>query len=105
MNKEEILAKSRRDYKNNDELMVDVLSKSSKRAGEVGLLITAIIVAGDQFFYNTYNYGAQAIYFGIVAAMVLVKYKYIKEKKNLVLGTILAIGTVLCLIAHFMSLN
>lgn len=105
MNREEILAKSRKDYEKNDEYLVDALTKAGKISSKVGLLVTAIIVAGDQFVFNTFNYGAQAIYFAIMGTMDIVRYKYIKEKKDLVLGIIFALGSVLSLVAHFMSFN
>ena len=105
MDREEILAKSRKDYEKNDEYLLDALTKAGKMSSQVGLLITAIIVAGDQFVFNTYNYGAQAIYFAIMGTMDIVRYKYIKEKKDLVLGIIFALGSVLSLVAHFMSFN
>lgn len=103
MNREEILAKSRKDYEKNDEYLVDALTKAGKISSQVGLIVTAIIVAGDQFVFNTYNYGAQAIYFAIMGTMDIVRYKYIKEKKDLVLGIFFAIGSVLSLVAHFKS--
>ena len=105
MNREEILAKSRKDYEKNDEYLLDALTKAGKTSSQVGLIVTAIIVAGDQFVFNTYNYGAQAIYFAIMGTMDIVRYKYIKEKKDLVWGIIFAIGSVLSLVAHFMSFN
>ena len=105
MDREEILAKSRKDYEKNDEYLLDALTKAGKISSQVGLVVTAIIVAGDQFVFNTYNYGAQAIYFAIMGTMDLVRYKYIKEKKDLVWGIIFAIGSVLSLVAHFMSFN
>lgn len=105
MDREEILAKSRKDYKKNDEYLLDALTKAGKISSQVGLLVTAIIVAGDQFFFNTYNFGAQAIYFAIMGTMILVRYKYIREKKDLVLGIIFALGGLLSLVAHFMSFN
>lgn len=105
MNREEILAKSRKDYEKNDEYLLDALTKAGKISSQVGLVVTAIIVAGDQFVFNTYNYGAQAIYFAIMGTMDIVRYKYIKEKKNLVLGMFFAIGSVLSLVAHFKSFN
>ena len=105
MNREEILAKSRKDYEKNDEYLVDALTKAGKISSQVGLIVTAIIVAGDQFVFNTYNYGAQAIYFAIMGTMNIVRYKYIKEKKDLVFGIIFSIGAILSLIAHFMSFN
>ena len=105
MNREEILAKSRKDYEKNDEYLLNALTKAGKISSQVGLVVTAIIVAGDQFVFNTYNYGAQAIYFAIMGTMDIVRYKYIKEKKDLVLGIIFAIGSVLSLVAHFKSFN
>ena len=105
MNREEILAKSRKDYEKNDEYLLDALTKAGKISSQVGLIVTAIIVAGDQFVFNTYNYGAQAIYFAIMGTMDIVRYKYIKEKKDLVLGIIFALGAILSLVAHFMSFN
>ena len=105
LDREEILAKSRKDYEKNDEYLLDALTKAGKISSQVGLLVTAIIVAGDQFVFNTYNYGAQAIYFAIMGTMNIVRYKYIKENKDLVLGIIFALGSLLSLVAHFMSFN
>ena len=105
MNREEILAKSRKDYEKNDELMLDVLTKAGKISSEVGLIITAIIVMVDAFFYNTYNFGVQAIYFGMEATRFIIKYKYIKGKRNLVFGILLTIGSVFFIFAHFLNLN
>lgn len=105
LDREEILAKSRKDYKKNDEYLLDALTKAGKISSQVGLFVTAIIVAGDQFFFNIYNFGAQAIYFAIMGTMNIVRYKYIKEKNNLVLGIIFSLGAILSLIAHFMSFN
>ena len=105
MDREEILAKSRKDYEKNDEYLLDALTKAGKISSQVGLIVTAIIVAGDQFVFNTYNYGAQAIYFAIMGTMNIVRYKYIKKKNDLVFGIIFSIGAILSLIAHFMSFN
>ena len=101
MDREEILAKSRNDFKDKDELTLEIVSKAGKRSSQVGLLITAIIIALDQFLFNTYNYGAQAIYFAITSTMVLIRYKYNKEAKDLSLGVIFALGAILSLVAHF----
>ena len=105
MDREEILAKSRKDYEKNDEYLLDALTKAGKISSQVGLVVTAIIVAGDQFVFNTYNYGAQAIYFAIMGTMNIVGYKYIKKKNDLVFGIIFSIGAILSLVAHFKSFN
>lgn len=105
MNREEILAKSRKDYEKNDDLMIEVLSKAGKKSSEVGLIITAIIVIVDAFFYNRYNFGVQAIYFAIEATRFITKYKYFEDKKNLTFGIVLGLGAVLFIIAHFKSLS
>ena len=101
MNREEILAKSRKDFKDKDELTLEILAKAGKKSSQVGLLVTAIIIAADQFFFNTYNYGAQATYFAITSTMTLIRYKYNREKRDLSLGIIFALGALLSLVAHF----
>lgn len=101
MDREEILAKSRKDFKDKDELTLDILAKAGKKSSQVGLLITAIIIGVDQFLFNTYNYGAQAIYFAITATMTLIRYKYNRQRKELAMGIIFVIGAILSLIAHF----
>lgn len=101
MDREEILAKSRKDFKDKDELTLDILAKAGKKSSQVGLLVTSVIIAGDQFLFNTYNFAAQAIYFAITATMTLIRYKYNRERKDLTIGVIFVIGAVLSLIAHF----
>ena len=63
MNRDEVLARSREEYKHNDEMMVDILQKAGEVSSQIGLAVAAILFGVEAFFFNSYNYGILSIYF------------------------------------------
>ncbi len=82
MNRDEVLARSREEYKHNDEMMVDILQKAGEVSSQIGLAVAAILFGVEAFFFNSYNYGILSIYFSIEATKELVKYAKLKEKSS-----------------------
>lgn len=58
MDRDEILAKSREEYKKNnkDEMMVDIMSKAGKLSMEVGMAVVALIIVVEGLFFNSFNF-------------------------------------------------
>lgn len=105
MNRDEVLARSRKDYDQRDEFMVDTLLKAGKSSSELGLILTALVFGIEAFFFNSFNYALLGLYFSIEASKELVKYSKLKEKKSLAYGIICAVIGLLLIVAHFMKLN
>ena len=63
MERDEILARSREEYKHHDEMMVDTLKKAGESSSQIGLIVVAILFGIEAFFFNSFNYGILSIYF------------------------------------------
>lgn len=105
MNREEVLSRSRIENKDQDEMMVDTLKKAGKTSSEVGLIITAIIFAIEAFIFNSFNFALLGVYFSLEASKDLVKYRTLKDKRNLVKGLSLCLLSILFLVAHLVRLT
>ena len=105
MERDEILARSRQEYKHHDEMMVDTLKKAGESSSQIGLIVVAILFGIEAFFFNSFNYGILSIYFSIEATRELVKYVNLKERKQLMMGTLMAILGIALFVAHLISLK
>ncbi|MGX7167978.1 DUF6442 family protein [Facklamia hominis] len=105
MERDEILARSREEYKHHDEMMVDTLKKAGESSSQIGLIVVAILFGIEAFFFNSFNYGILSIYFSIEATRELVKYVNLKERKQLMMGTLMAILGIALFVAHLISLK
>lgn len=105
MNREEVLSKSRIENKHQDEMMVDTLKKAGKTSSEVALIITAIIFAIEAFMFNSYNFALLGVYFSLEASKDFVKYRTLKDKRNLVKSLLLGLLSILLLLAHLFRLT
>ena len=105
MKRDEILARSREEYKYHDEMMVDIFKKAGDVSSQIGLAVAAILFGVEAFFYNSYNYGILSIYFSLEASRELVKYAKLKERKQLLLGMLMAIIGITLFIAHLITLK
>ncbi len=105
MERDEILARSRQEYKYQDEMMVDTLKKAGESSSQIGLIVVAILFGIEAFFFNSFNYGILSIYFSIEATRELVKYVNLKERKQLMMGTLMAILGIALFVAHLISLK
>ncbi|EPH10860.1 DUF6442 family protein [Facklamia hominis] len=105
MERDEILARSRQEYKHHDEMMVDTLKKAGESSSQIGLIVVAILFGIEAFFFNSFNYGILSIYFSIEATRELVKYVNLKERKQLMMGTLMAVLGIALFVAHLISLK
>lgn len=105
MERDEILARSREEYKHHDEMMIDTLKKAGESSSQIGLIVVAVLFGIEAFFFNSFNYGILSIYFSIEATRELVKYVNLKERKQLMMGTLMAILGIALFVAHLISLK
>ena len=105
MKRDEILARSREEYKHQDEMMVDTLKKAGETSSQIGLVVVAILFGIEAFFFNSYNYGILSIYFSIEATRELVKYVNLKERKQLIMGMLMSIIGIALFVAHLITLK
>ncbi len=105
MQRDEVLARSREEYKHHDEMIVDILKKAGEVSSQIGLAIAAILFGIEAFFYNSYNYGILSIYFSMEASKELVKYAKLKERKQLFMGMLMSIVGIALFVAHLITLK
>lgn len=107
LDRDEILAKSREEYKRNnkDEMMVDIMSKAGKLSMEVGMAVVALIIVVEGFFFNSFNFSVWTVYYAISATQSFVYYDRLKEKKHLYIGILLTILGIIMCAAHFIKLS
>ena len=95
MDKEAILAISRRENKNKDLAELDVTAQAGNIAGRVGACICCVISLLFHWVTHTFLYSPWIIYFSILGTHYLVKYRKLKRKTDLVLS---ALFFVICLL-------
>lgn len=107
LDKDEILAKSREEYRKNnkDEMMLDIMSKAGKLSMEVGMGVVALIIVVEGFFFNSFNFSVWTVYYAILATQSFVYYHRLKEKKHLYIGILLTILGIIMCVAHFIKLS
>ena len=105
MKRDEVLARSREEYKYHDEMMVDIFKKAGEVSSQIGLAVAAILFGIEAFFFNSFNYGILRIYFSIEATKELVKYAKLKERKQLLVGILMAIIGIALFVASLITLK
>lgn len=105
MKRDEVLARSREEYKYHDEMMVDIFKKAGEVSSRIGLAVAAILFGIEAFFFNSFNYGILSIYFSIEATKELVKYAKLKERKQLLMGILMAIIGIALFVANLITLK
>ena len=105
MKRDEVLARSREEYKYHDEMMVDIFKKAGEISSQIGLAVAAILFGIEAFFFNSFNYGILSIYFSIEATKELVKYTKLKERKQLLMGILMAIIGIALFAANLITLK
>ena len=105
MKRDEVLARSREEYKYHDEMMFDIFKKAGEVSSQIGLAVAAILFGIEAFFFNSFNYGILSIYFSIEATKELVKYAKLKERKQLLVGILMAIIGIALFVASLITLK
>ena len=105
MKRDEVLARSREEYKYHDEMMVDIFKKAGEVSSQIGLAVAAILFGIEAFFFNSFNYGILSIYFSIEATKELLKYAKLTERKQLLVGILMAIIGIALFVASLITLK
>ncbi len=104
MNKDEILAKSRKENKDRDLVKQDI----QVRAGTIGSL-TATALATVFFVLQSvlgggFNFGLYAIIFAISGASFIVVARRMRTKRDIMWATLFSLGAVIFSMAHIYEL-
>lgn len=91
MNKEEILAKSRKENKGMDMMEIQSLEKAGKYASQVGMLLCCFVAVMEVAITNRISMGSWLIYFGILSTMFFTKYRLMKQRHELMISLLYTI--------------
>lgn len=86
MEKEEILAKSRKENRNMDEREASAAAAAGKLAAQIGMLVCCVIAVLEVTVTGHLSYASWMIYFSILGTMFIVKYIKLKERHELWVG-------------------
>lgn len=105
MDKEKILATSRKENKNQDIAEAEYLKQASSIAYVVGCIMCCVICVLQWSFTNTINWGCWIVNFSILGTVFLVKSIKMKKRHEIAM-TVLYYGFgVLCAISFVMSMR
>lgn len=104
MDKEEILAKSRRENKNRDFEEMQVLTWAIGIATRIGLLICCLLSVLEVLFRDRVNTASYTIFFGILATTMLLKYAKLRRKHELLVAVLYLALFVFFFVLHLRSL-
>lgn len=85
MNKEEILAKSRKENKNQDIYEYDVLKSAGSIATRIGLILCCLIAVLEVIFTEKISFGSWFIFFGMLSTLFLVKFIKLHRRHELLI--------------------
>lgn len=104
MTKEEILAKSREENKNRDEMERFAYAKAGQRACAVGGLVCVIVILLEFIFAARVSFSTWAVYLSMTGTMLLTKYLSLKKKHELIFGILQLVFALLFLGAYAVQL-
>ena len=86
MDKEEILAKSRKENKDRDFVDMEAQAKAYSIAIHVGGFMCGVLAVLHVIFTETLDYGIWTVYFCVLAATMIVKFAKLRKRHELVIG-------------------
>ena len=99
MDKEEILAKSRRENQNKDFVELEAVNRANDAALTIGILVCILLTALHHTFLHSADLGVWTVDWAIMATLYIVKFARLRKKPDLVmglLGLILFAGFLCC---------
>lgn len=90
MDKEEILARSREEHKNGDFVEAEALRRAQGIALGIGMIICGLLSTLRAIFKDSAEFAALTVEFGTIAAMMLVMFKRMGQRRQLLLGLVYA---------------
>ncbi len=104
MNKEEILAKSREENKDRDEMELDTQAKAGRAAVAAGGIVCMIIILAEWLLGGHFGFAIWAVYLSMSGTMLLTKYRRLHKKHELYAGGFQVAMAAAFLAAHIISL-
>ncbi len=86
MDKEEILARSRKENHNRDFVESEALAKANAVALGIGVLVCGLLSVLHAIFRDSVDYGVWTVMFAVMAATMLVKFSKLRKRHELLLG-------------------
>ena len=104
MNKEDILAISRRENQNRDLAEKETAAQAGSIASRVGAGVCCLVSVIFAWATNTLLYSPWVIYFSILSTHYLVKFRRVKRKTDLALTALFFAMFLLCLVLFLLRL-
>ena len=104
MKKDEILEKSKDEFKNSDPYSADVRKTYLQRGMAVVLILSFVFFLTEIFVKNNLNFGLLAINFVSSAALDWAEYKLHPQKSRLVIAVIASLAVVIAAAGYIVSL-
>ena len=86
MDKDEILAKSRKENKNRDFVEEEAVNKANAIAFSVGMMVCGLLSVLHAIFLDSPDYSVWVVMWSISASAFLVKYRRLHKWHELILG-------------------
>lgn len=86
MDKDEILARSRKENKDRDFVEAEAMAKANSIAISVGIMVCGLLSILHVIFLETVDYSVWVVYFSVLAATMIVKYVRLRRRHELVIG-------------------
>ena len=86
MDKDEILARSRKENKDRDFVDMEAQAKAYSIAAHVGGMVCGILAVLHVIFTEELDYGIWTVYFSVLATAMIYKYVKLRKRHELVIG-------------------
>lgn len=104
MKKEEILAKSREENRKNDPYHAEIQQRASSFSGVIVVLLSTVLFAIQMLLDKGFNFGLYAVAFAYGATDFLVRFFYLKRRRDLIFGVIYLVITIVLIVLHIKQL-
>ena len=104
MDKDEILARSRKENKDRDFVEAEALAKANSIAINVGIMVCGVLSILHVIFRDTVDYGVWTVYFSVLAATMIVKFVKLRRRHELLIGLFYAACCVMFVVFYLRDL-
>ncbi len=105
MNKEEILAKSRKELNNADLVEEQIVYQAGRVSQTVGATVCILISVLSRLMTGDYLISPWIIYFSMLGANWIVRFTKLKRKSDLVIATVFLIIAVILFVVQILQLS
>ena len=100
MDKDEILARSRKENKDMDFVEAEAITKANSIALGVGMIVCGLISILHAIFKETVDYGVWTVYFSALTTIMLFKFVKLRKRHELILGLFYGVCAVMFFIFY-----